>query len=195
MAIHARYQAIPFEPLLQRAMVDREAAEAIQFFPALATEDVAKSRYWDDPVWTGLSPLARQVVSTHPGLLDRTFATQAWDAVYWLLAPNRRAEQPQDPSGLAELAVFGAEEFPSGATATQGIPFRFVRPPTAAILADHILNALDDAHDLFDPEAMAATNVYKAPSDPNHLVALLAQYAHFYRRAAELDECVFVVRD
>lgn len=176
-------------------MLDRDAAEALQFFPTLATVDVANSRYWDDPVWLELSPAARQVTSTHPGILGRTFSTRAWDAVYWLLAPNRRAQEPQDPNGPAEMAVFGAEGFPCGATATQGVPLRFVRPPTAAILADHVLSMLDDVHDLFDAEAMAAANVYKAPSDPNHLVALLAQYAQFYRRAAELDECVLVVRD
>lgn len=176
-------------------MVDREAAEAMQFFSALATDDVANSRYWDDPVWLELSPVAREVVSTRPGILDRTFSTLAWDAVYWLLAPNRRAERPRDPNGPAEMAVFGAEGFPCGATATQGIPYRFVRPSTAAILADHVSNALDDVPDLFDADAMAAANVYKAPSDCDDMVTLLTRYAQLYRLAAELDECVLVVRD
>lgn len=195
MSVDARYQAVPYQPLVARAMVDRAAAEAIQFFRELATVDVAGSRHRDDPAWRELAPVARQVVRDRPGILDRTLTTRAWDAVYWLLAPNRRAGRARDPDGPAEIAVFGAEPFPGGAVATQGIPLRFVRPATAVVLAGYVASMVDDARNVFDPEAMAAAGVYKAPWDRDHLMDLLARYARLYRRAAELDECVLVVHD
>ncbi|MGW2660490.1 DUF1877 family protein [Nocardia tengchongensis] len=196
MALDARYRAIPYEPLLERAMRDREAAEdAIQFFGGLATEDVANSPYWDDPIWLELAPVARQIVIERPGILDRTFSTRAWDAVYWLLAPNRRNQERRNPTGLAEIAVFGAEPFASGATATQGDPLQFVRPSTARTVAEYIENSLESAAQLFDAEAMEASGVYKGPRTRDYLLDLLAQYAQLYRLAADLDECVLVKLD
>ncbi|MFJ4654672.1 DUF1877 family protein [Nocardia sp. NPDC088792] len=196
MAIDARYRAIPYEPLLERAMRDREAAEdAIQFFSSLATDDVATSPYWDDPIWLELAPVARQIVRERPGILDRTFSTRAWDAAYWLLAPNRRKQEGRNPIGLAEIAVFGAEPFASGATATQGIPLRFVRPATARTVATYVDDMREIAPQLFDPDAMEAAGVYKAPWDLDYLIDLLAEYARLYRAAADLDECVLVKHD
>ncbi|MEC3917699.1 DUF1877 family protein [Nocardia sp. CDC160] len=196
MSLDARYRAIPYEPLLERAMRDREAAEdAIQSFGRLATDDVANSPYWDDPIWLELAPVARQIVTERPGILDRTFSTRAWDAVYWLLAPNRRNQEGRNPSGLAEIAVFGAEPFASGATATQGIPLRFVRPPIARTAAEFVENSLGSAAQLFDAEAMEASGVYKGPWELDYLLELLTQYAQLYRLAADLDECVLVKLD
>ncbi|MFD4462849.1 hypothetical protein [Nocardia sp. NPDC058480] len=161
MALDARYQAVPYEPLLERAMRDRGAAEnAIQFFGSLATSDGADSQYWNDPIWVELAPVARQIVGQRPGILDRTFSTRAWDAVYWLLAPNRRKQEERNPAGLAEIAVFGAESLASGATAEQGIPLRFVRPPTARAVADYVENSLEPASHLFDAEAMEAEDIF-----------------------------------
>jgi hypothetical protein len=149
MALDARYQAVPYEPLLERAMRDREAAEnAIQFFSSLATNDVADSRYREDPIWMELAPVARQVARQRSGILDRTFSTRAWDAVYWLLAPNRRKQEERNPAGLAEIAVFGAESLASGATAGQGSPLRFVLPTTARPVADYVENSLETASHL-----------------------------------------------
>lgn len=145
MAIDARYRVTPWEPLLSRAMTDREAAEELQFSRA--------------PV-------------------DAAFSTRAWDAVYWLLAPNRRAGTVRDPDGLAQIAVFGAEAFPCGAVAGQGIPLRFVRPELAAAVAEHVLRVADGA---FDRDAILAAGVYKAPWERDQL----ADYARVYRRAAE----------
>jgi hypothetical protein len=193
VAIDADYQAIPYEPLVARAMTDRPVAETMQFFRALATADLA--RYADDPVWLELAQVARRMVDDRPGVLDRTFSTRAWDAVHWLLAPNRRAEEERDPHGLAEMAVFGAEDFPCGAKSTQGFPLRFVRPETASAVADHVESLLPQAGNLFDAAAMAAAGVYKEPWDHDYLVDLLGQYARFYRVAADLDECVLVVLD
>ncbi|WP_327139028.1 DUF1877 family protein [Nocardia sp. NBC_01327] len=196
MALDAQYQAIPYEPLLERAMRDREAAEdAIQVFRSLATADVAKSRHWDDPIWLELAPVARQIVKERPGILDRRLSTRAWDAVYWLLAPNRRNQEGRNPTGLAEITVFGAEPFASGATAPQGVTLRFVRPDTARTVADYVENSLESASQLFDAEAMEASGVYKGPRDRDYLLDLLAQYATFYRLAADLDECVLVTLD
>jgi hypothetical protein len=109
-----------------------------------------------------------------------------------LLAPNRRAGDAQDPNGLAEIAVLGTEAFPCGATATQGIPLRFVRPTMAAALAEHVERVADNA---FDAEAMLAAAVYKAPWTRAELVDVLAGYARLYRRAAQSGECLLVVRD
>ncbi|MFI1919638.1 hypothetical protein [Nocardia sp. NPDC020380] len=196
MAIDARYRALPYEPLLERAIWDREAAEnAVALFASLATTDVASSPYWDDPIWLELAPVARQIVRERPGILDRTFSTRAWDAVYWLLAPNRRADEGRNPGGLAEIAVFGAEPFASGATGGQGITLRFVRPDTARIVADFVDNSVEDASRLFDAEAMEASGVYKGPRDRDYLLDLLGQYATLYRLAADLDECVLVMLD
>ncbi|MGW4720458.1 DUF1877 family protein [Nocardia sp. NPDC004260] len=193
MGLDAEYQAIPYEPLLARAMWDREAAEeAIQFFGSLATEDVANSPYWDDPIWLELAPVARRIVRERPGILDRTFSTRAWDAVYWLLAPNRRKQEGRNPSGLAEIVVFGAEPFVSGATAVQGSPLRFVRPATARTAAVYVENMREIAPRLFDADAMEAAGVYKAPWDLDCLIELLAEYATLYQAAADLDECVLV---
>ncbi|MFC9434518.1 hypothetical protein [Nocardia sp. NPDC057030] len=197
MGIDARYRAIPYEPLLERAMRDREAAEgAIQFFASLATDDVAKTPYWDDPIWLELAPVARQIVRERPGILDRTFSTRAWDAAYWLLAPNRRAGEGRIDDGLAENTVFGAEPFASGATGGQGIALRFVRPATARTVAQYVENSLDVGdwrH--FDVDAMEASGVYKCPWDLDYLLDLLAQYARLYRLAADLDECILVALD
>ncbi|MEV4206526.1 DUF1877 family protein [Nocardia salmonicida] len=196
MALDARYQAVPYEPLLERAMRDREAAEnAIQFFSSLATSDGADSQYWDDPIWVELAPIARRIVRQRPGILDRTFSTRAWDAVYWLLAPNRRKQEERNPAGLAEIAVFGAESLASGATAGQGNPLRFVRPTTARTIADYVENSLETAPRLLDAEAMEASGVYKGPWDRDHLLDRLAQYAELYRLAADLDECILVTLD
>lgn len=196
MAIDARYRAIPYEPLVARAMRDREAAEdAIQFFGSLATDDVASSPYRDDPIWLELAPVARRIVREHPGILERTFSTRAWDAVYWLLAPNRRNQEDRDPTGLAEIAVFGAQPLDSGATAGQGIPLQFVRPATARTVAAYLETSLEHASRLFDAEAMQAAGVYKSPWDRDHLLDLLVQYAELYRLAADLDECVLVKLD
>ncbi|PKV98370.1 DUF1877 family protein [Nocardia fluminea] len=196
MALDARYQAVPYEPLLERAMRDREAAEnAIQFFSSLATNDVADSRYRDDPIWVELAPVARQVARQRSGILDRTFSTRAWDAVYWVLAPNRRKQEERNPAGLAEIAVFGAESLASGATAGQGSPLRFVLPTTARTVADYVENSLETASHLFDAEAMEATNVYKGPWDRDYLLDELARYAELYRIAADLDECILVTLD
>ncbi|MEV6562877.1 DUF1877 family protein [Nocardia sp. NPDC051756] len=196
MAIDARYQAMPYEPLLERAMRDREAAEdAIQFFDSLATDDVANSRYRDDPIWLELAPVARRIVGERPGLLGRTFSTRAWDAVYWLLAPNRRNQEGRNPHGLAEIAVFGEEPLASGATATQGIPLRFVRPDTARAVAAFVASNREIAARQLDTEAMEAAGVYKGPRDRDYLLDLLGQYADLYRTAADLDECVLVKLD
>ncbi|WP_194818811.1 hypothetical protein [Nocardia sp. XZ_19_385] len=128
MALDARYQAIPYDSLLARAARDRAAAEdAIASFRILATVDLANSRFGDDPIWQELAPVARQIVTERPGIFDRTLATRAWDAAYWLLAPNRRAGEERNPHGLAEITVFGAEPFASGAKGAQGITLRFVR--------------------------------------------------------------------
>ncbi|MFD6162287.1 DUF1877 family protein [Nocardia sp. NPDC060256] len=196
MGLDAGYQAIPYDPLLARAMRDRAAAEdAIVFFGRLATEDLAHSAYRDDPLWQELAPVARQIVLERPGILDRTFTTRAWDAVYWLLAPNRREGDGRNPSGLAEITVFGAEPFASGATAGQGITLRFVRPAIARTVADYVENSVDSAARLFDADAMVAAGVYKSPQDREYLLDLLAQYAKLYRLAADLDECVLVTLD
>ncbi|MGW4245798.1 DUF1877 family protein [Nocardia sp. NPDC004722] len=196
MSLDARYRALPYEPLLARAMRDREAAEdAIQFFDSLATTDIANSPYHDDPIWLELAPVARRIVLERPGILDRTLSTRAWDAAYWLLAANRRNQQARNPTGWAEIAVFGAEPFASGATATQGIPLQFVRPPTARTVADYIDDNLKTASQLFDPEAMEAAGVYKSPWDLDHLLDLLTRYAQLYRTAADLNECVLVKLD
>ncbi|MCA2210911.1 hypothetical protein [Nocardia rosealba] len=175
MALDARYQALPYEPLLERAMRDREAAEnAIQFFRRLATTDGADSRYWNDPIWVELAPIARQIVSQRPDILDRTFSTRAWDAAYWLLSPNRRNQEERNPVGLAEIAVFGAESLASGATAGQGNRLRFVRPTTARTIADYVENNLEITAHLFDGEAMEAAGVYKGPWDRDYLLDQLA---------------------
>ncbi|MFD6450324.1 DUF1877 family protein [Nocardia sp. NPDC055165] len=196
MALDARYQAVPYEPLLERAMRDREAAEnAIQFFSSLATSDGADSQYWNDPIWAELAPVARQIVRQRPDILNRTFSTRAWDAAYWLLAPNRRKQEERNPVGLAEIAVFGAEPLASGATAGQGNPLRFVRPTTARTIADYVENNLATASHLFDAEAMEASGVYKGPWDRDYHLDQLAQYAELYRLAADLDECVLVTLD
>jgi hypothetical protein len=195
VAIDADYQAIPYKPLVQRAMVDRSVAEVLQFFRALATADLAESRHWDDPVWLELVPVARQVVTDRPGILDRTFSTRSWDAIYWLLAPNRRAQEERNPQGLAEMTVFGAEKFLCGARSTQGMPLQFVRPETASTVADYVESMVPHAGDLVDAAAMEAAGVYKGPRDRDYLVDLLRQYAQLYRVAADLDECVLVVLD
>ncbi|GAB4587064.1 DUF1877 family protein [Nocardia sp. IFM 10818] len=196
MGLDAGYQAIPYEPLLERAMHDREAAEgAIVFFNSLATADLANSPYRDDPTWQELAPVARQIVTERPGILDRAMSTRAWDALFWLLAPNRRASEGRNPNGLAESAIFGAEPFASGATGGQGITLRFVRPATARTVADFVESSLESAAQLFDAEAMNASHVYKGPWDRDELLDLLAQYAKFYRLAADLDECVLVTLD
>ncbi|MGM7648885.1 DUF1877 family protein [Nocardia sp. JW2] len=193
MALDARYQTLPYEPLLERAMRDREAAEnAIQFFSRLATTDGADSRYRNDPIWVELAPIARQIVSRRPDILDRTFSTRAWDAAYWLLSPNRRNQEERNPAGLAEITVFGAESLASGATAGQGNQLRFVRPTTARTIADYVENNLEIAAHLFDGEAMEAAGVYKGPWDRDYLLDQLARYAELYRLAADLDECVLV---
>jgi hypothetical protein len=193
VAVDAYYQAIPYSPLMERAMVDRSAAEVLPFFRALATTDLA--RYADDPLWLDMALIARRVVGERAGILDRTFSTRAWDAVYWLLAPNRRAGEERDPHGLAEMTVFGAEEFPCGAKATQGIPVRFVRPETASTVADYVESTVPHIGDLVDAAAMEAAGVYKGPRDRDHLVDLLGQYVQLYRVAADLGECVLVVLD
>jgi hypothetical protein len=187
MALDASYQAIPYEPLLARAMADREAGEALRSFVSLATVDLANSPFHDDPTWLELAPIARRVRHERPGLLDRTFSTRAWDAIYWLLAPNRRAGGERDPAGLAEIAVFGAEPFASAAAATQGVPLLFVRPSVAAEVAEYVAG--------FDAEQVTAEDVYKAPWSREELAEVLANYTRLYRGAAELDECVLVVRD
>ncbi|MFC8381770.1 DUF1877 family protein [Nocardia sp. NPDC057272] len=196
MALDARYQAVPYEPLLERAMRDREAAEnAIQFFSSLATSDGADSQYRNDPIWAELAPVARQIVRQRPDILNRTFSTRAWDAAYWLLAPNRRKQEERNPVGFAEIAVFGAEPLASGATAGQGNPLRFVRPITARTIADFVENNLETASHLFDAVAMEVSGVYKGPWDRDYLLDQLAQYAELYRLAADLDECVLVTLD
>lgn len=196
MGLDAGYQAIPYDPLLERAMHDRAVAEdAIVFFSSLAAEDLANSPYRDDPVWQELAPIARQIVRERPGILERTLSTRAWDAVYWLLAPNCREGTGRNPDGLAEITVFGAEPFASGATAGQGVTLRFVCPATARTVADYVENSLDSAARLFDAEAMVASGVYKGPWDRNDLLDLLAQYAKLYRLVADLDECVLVTLD
>ncbi|MEU2036873.1 DUF1877 family protein [Nocardia amamiensis] len=192
MAIDADYQAIPYEPLLYRAMSDCDAAEAIQFFHSLATEDIAQE---EDPVRFELSSVARQVVRERPGILERTFSTRAWDAVYWLLAPNRRAGAERDPHGLAEIAVFGTEGLARDATAVQGVPLRFVRPAMARTVAAYAEATMGRARDLYDTTAMEASGVYKWPWDRDYLMDLLAKYARLYRDAADADECVLVVHD
>lgn len=195
MAIDASYQALPYEPLIERAMRDPSTAEALQFFDTMATADIALTRYRDDPLWLELAPIARQLASERPGLLERAFVTRSWDAVYWMLAPNRRARADRNPDGLAEIAVFGAEQYPCKAVATQGVPYRLVRPDTAAVVADYIEGVCADAPALFDVLAMEAAQVYKLPRDRDYVVNLLDDYARLYRQAAEMDEWVLVTRD
>ena len=195
VGIDASYQAVPYEPLLERAMNDVDAAEALQFFGELATVELAHSMFRDDPVWLELSPIARRIVTEHPGILDRTLSTRAWDAVHWLLSPRRRAGHDSDPAGLAECAVFGVETFSRGARSTIGNPLRFVRPQTATALAEFLDTATGTAADLFDPAAMAEAAVYKAPWDRDHVLDELSRLARLYRHAGELGECVLVVHD
>ncbi|WP_394844890.1 YfbM family protein [Pendulispora brunnea] len=195
MGIDADYQAIPYQPLLERALHDKDVAEMLQFFRRLGTDDLSKTPHEHDPIWLQLSLDVRQVVSQRPGLLERTLGTRAWDAVYWLLSPDRREEAERNPTGLAEIAVFGAEPFPCGAVTTQGFPLQFVRPTTAGAVADYVESMLDSARDVFDPEAMAASGVYKSPWDRDYVLKLLTEYAQLYRIAADLDECVLVALD
>ncbi|MEV6769206.1 hypothetical protein AB0N05_11325 [Nocardia sp. NPDC051030] len=195
MAIDASYQALPYGPLIERAMHDQNTAEALQFFDTLATVDIALTPYRDDPLWLELAPIARQLASERPGLLERALVTRSWDAAYWMLAPNRRAQADRNPDGLAEIAVFGAEQYPCKAVATQGIPYRLVRPDTAAAVAHYIENMLAGAPALFDVQAMEAAQVYKLPHDRDDVLNLLDDYARLYRQAAEMDEWVLVTRD
>ncbi|MFJ4654583.1 hypothetical protein ACIP5Y_25205 [Nocardia sp. NPDC088792] len=195
MAIDASYQALPYEPLIERAMHDPGTAEALQFFDTIATADLALTPYHDDPLWLELAPIARRLADERPGLLERALVTRSWDAVYWMLAPNRRARADRNPQGLAEIAVFGAEPYPCKAVATQGVLYRLVRPDTAAAVADYIEVMLADAPALFDVQAMEAAQVYKLPHNRDHVVNLLNDYARLYRQAAEMDEWVLVTRD
>jgi hypothetical protein len=195
MAIDASYRALPYQPLIERAMHDHSAAEALRYFSTLATDDIALSRHHDDPLWLELAPIARQLVRQRPGLLDRAFTTRSWDAVYWMLAPNRRAHAERNPEGMAEIAVFGAEQFTCNAVAPQGIPYGLIRPDTATAVADYIEGMLADAPALFDVQAMHAAHVYKFPQDRDHVLNLLKTYARSYRQAAEMDEWVLVTRD
>ncbi|MEU1994019.1 hypothetical protein ABZ511_06160 [Nocardia gamkensis] len=80
MAIDASYRAQPYQPLIERAMHDHSAAEALWYFSTLATDDITLSRHHDDPLWLELAPIARQLVRQRPGLLDRAFTTRSWDA-------------------------------------------------------------------------------------------------------------------
>ncbi|MEV6274046.1 hypothetical protein [Nocardia sp. NPDC051832] len=195
MAIDASYRALPYDPLIKRAMNDRETAEALGFFRTMATDDITKGPYHDDPLWLELVPIARDLVNTHPALLNRALSTRAWDAAYWMLAPNRRAQTDRNPHGLAEICVFGAEEFPCKAVSSVGIPLRLVRPNTAAAVAEYVENILDDAPALFDIEAMQAAHVYKPPRDRALFLSLLNDYARLYRQAAEANEWILVTHD
>ncbi|WP_086821275.1 hypothetical protein [Allokutzneria sp. NRRL B-24872] len=136
MSLSAEYRAIPYEPLLARAMVDRDFAEALQFFGRFAAVDAQEQ---EDITWRALGPAVRQVMRGHPGILDRTFSTQAWDAVLWLLsasggrarsrfrtiwamsrysAPQRSLPVPRPP-----------KEFRSGSSARSERP---LSPPTSS---------------------------------------------------------------
>jgi hypothetical protein len=191
----AKYQAIPFSPLIERAQSERGLAEIIPFFDRVSTMSADDHRFKDDPLWAEFGAIARAIVIQRPSILDRHVFTDAWDVIYWLLSPNRRANQPRDPAGLAERAIFGAETFNCGAESTIGIPLRFVSPTDADIIATGVADSFDTA--FFDVAAMEASGVYKFRQleDRPYVISLVEELAQLYRNAANENEYVLVSFD
>jgi hypothetical protein len=191
MSVCYTYQAIPYHPLIGRALGDDLVLEHILSFPRVhkfpppnAAERVLTEE---------LDAITRAIVAERPAIAGRRLYLDSWDNIYWLLAPNRRAGDVRDPQGLAERAIFGVEEFPS----RPGVAIRFVRPKDAAVLGDCLVASLDGARADFDPAAMEKANVYKArrEGDLDGMVEVLESLARLYREAADADECVLVAND
>jgi hypothetical protein len=195
VGIDALYQAIPEGPLLERAEHDRELAEVLTAFHGLATRGPS-GPCLQEPLWIEVTRAARALIVERPKLLERHLSTRWWDAIYWLLAPHRRANQPRDPNGLAEHAVFGSVPFRCGAASTIGTPIRIVRPDEADVIAKSIASSVARARDLFDADAMKGM-VYKAPAsdDREEVLGVLLAYEAIYRDAADNGECVLVSFD
>jgi hypothetical protein len=195
VGIDACYQAIPERPLLERAEQDREFAQALPAFHGLATRGPSGPSL-QNTRWIEISQTGRALVADRPRLLERHLSTRWWDAIYWLLAPNRRANQPRDPNGLAEHAVFGTTSFRCGAQSTIGTPIRFVWPHEADAIARCLTSSVDRARETFDADAMKDA-VYKAPASDarEELIDLLLAYARIYRGAADDGDCVLVSFD
>lgn len=196
--LDASYRAIPWEPLLARANLDVEFAEALQFFHEYATATVdTRLEFWATPLHREVAEIAHLAAEKQRGILYRRLYTPAWDAVLWLLSPQRRASRGDDYVwDLPEFAVFGEEELACGAKAEQGwYPLRFVRPETADLIAEYIHSRRASARRLFNHKLMSAGDVYRAPRYRDYALETVAKYAQLYRMAADHGECVFVALD
>src|SRR5438046_151979 len=111
MSLCYKYQAIPYEPFIARALGDARVLELILCFPAL--HRFPSSNPTERALAEELDAFTRTVVAERPAISDQNLYLDSWDNLYWLLAPNRRAGGARDPQGFAERAVFGVEGFPS----------------------------------------------------------------------------------
>jgi hypothetical protein len=191
MSICYTYQAIPYHPLVERALGDDRVLEYILRFPRVYDFRVPNAA--DQALDEDLDAITRAIVAERPDIAGRRLYLDCWDNIYWLLGPKRRAGEGRDPQGLAEHAVFGVEEFPS----RHGVSIRFVRPGNAASLGAYLAASLDGARAAFDPAAMKTAGVYKArrEGDLNGMIEVIESLARLYREAADAGECVLVAND
>jgi Domain of unknown function (DUF1877) len=160
MGFEARYQAMPEGEFLERARVEIEFAESLQFIHD------AGWRTRGTELWR---VAVRKLVEQHPGLPDRYFyaGSRNFDAIHYLLSDGRRRPTGQisDDPALIAKAIRGMERLNSKASTTQGFPIGLVRSDAVPQVASYLAGITqDDLRQHFDHEKMLQAAVYKCPS-------------------------------
>jgi hypothetical protein len=109
MGKEASFQAMPENcELMIAARQNREIAEQIQRIHNFMTDSVD---WFFDPVDVELYYRVQKILLEHPGLSDRYFyaGRRTFDAIVYLLSPQRRAGQYGDDSSLIRQAIYGTE--------------------------------------------------------------------------------------
>lgn len=188
-----------------RARQDREIAEAMQLFGHSVVENYQERRIGFEPSSLYVFRASQELIRAHPGLEHRYFhpATRYFDAILFLLSPERRwsdSHQPTDKSLIAK-AIHGCEPLCPGSKASQGNPMNFVPASDVAVIADYLDSVTyEQLQKECDYEWMMECYVYKiyGPISEEQFGWIWEEFTgmrDLYRAAADHNEAVITYID
>jgi hypothetical protein len=204
MGVELRLQAIPEDcELLIKARRDREVAEQMEFFNAWALEIHRSGWKPETPLEIYFFDAVQELIRQRPSLIQRYFydGPRGWDALIYLLSPERRARNSKGDNSLVNKAIKGSEPLHPEANATQGWPIGFVPIQDVRAIADFFdAVTFEQLHEHYDPKVMLANNVYKSRPDDDeirfqHIWDEFVEIKNLYREAADHNEAVITVID
>ena len=189
--------------LIELARASTDVAESISLVPLwfrqkdggprLGREDEDNRRLWK---W------CCQLAAQYPELHARNcYLGRRWDQLHYLLSATRRGEQFSQVDQAMDCAFGDGEILAEQATASQGVPVRFLTPATAraiAAIVEQINHAALARH--YDPGRMEAAAVYKlfanrADTEWCWITQAFDDFCGFFVEASRRGDTVIMVQD